>query len=352
MKKITFVIGGMTRGGAERVISILANHYANKDWKVDIVLLLCNSVNYDLDKRIRIIDMSKKGSYFKNMPKWIIEFRKYVKCEKPNKIVSFIGRINMLVLTATLGMNVPIIVSERNDPKHDGRGRILEAYSNFIYRFAQSIIFQTEYEKSCFSPRLYDKSYIIPNPVNIMAAPKEVERLEIVTAGRLLPQKNHKMLIDAFEILSNKYKDVNLKIYGAGALKSDLQKQIDDYGKSDVIQLCGNVIDLHEKISGALAFVMTSEFEGLSNALIEAMMLGIPCISTNYPGADELIINEKTGILVPCDDVEALFKAMEKLIMDVDFRKELSKNAIRESQNYDKEKVLSKWDAIIDIKEL
>ena len=346
--KISFFIGSMGRGGAERVISILANYYAEKDCDVDIVLLLNNKVNYNLHPKIRIVDLTSNGSYIKNIPYWFRNIRKYVKNEKPNKIVSFVGRINMLVLTATMGLYVPVIVSERNDPKHDGRGKVLEIYGNFIYRRAQSIIFQTGYEKSCFSKKLYNKSYIIPNPINIMAVPKEVERLEIVTAGRLLPQKNQKMLIDAFAMLSDKFEGLSLKIYGAGALKSDLQKQIDDYGKSDVIQLCGNITDLHERISGALAFVMTSEFEGLSNALIEAMMLGIPCISTNYPGADEIIKNNENGILVPCNDTEALSKAIEKLIVNADFRKKISKNAIRDSQNYKKEIVLNKWEKAIE----
>lgn len=346
--KISFFIGSMGSGGAERVISILANFYAKKDWDVDIVVLLNNKVSYELDKRIRIVDLSNRGSYIKNAIKWLASIRKYVKSTQPDRIVSFIGRINVMVLTATLGLNIPVIVSERNDPKHDGRGKIMEIYSNYIYKFADSIIFQTEYEKSCFNKKLYKNSYIIPNPINVLSTPKKEEKFEIVTAGRLTPQKNHKLLIDAFALLSEKYEKLQLKIYGGGGLRTELQNQIDTYGRSDVIKLCGNVSDLHERISSATLFVMTSKFEGLSNALIEAMMLGLPCVSTDYPGVSEIITDGQNGLIVAGDNVDILAKTMEKVILDSDLRDKLSKNAIKKSQEYKKNIVLKKWEKIIE----
>ena len=108
--KIVFFIGSLAGGGAERVISILANHYASKDWQVEIVLLLKNEVGYKLDEKIKIVDLSgKHGSYFKNLPGWIAGIRKYIKTSKPDRVVSFIGRINVLVLMSTLGMKVPVL---------------------------------------------------------------------------------------------------------------------------------------------------------------------------------------------------------------------------------------------------
>lgn len=348
--KIVFFIGSMGRGGAERVISILANHYAQKNWQVEIVLLLVNKVSYDLDKRIKIVDLSKKGSYFKNLFYWIFNIRKYINKEKPDRIVSFIGRINYLVLTATIGTNVPIVVSERNDPKHDGRGRFLQSYGNLCYKLANAIIFQTNYEKLCFNKSLYGKSFIIANPVEISCSPRNTfsKKLELVTAGRLEKQKNQKLLIKAFDIVSKKFPSLELKIYGEGSLKNDLQSLIESYNLSDKVKLCGNVSDLHKRISESTVFILTSEYEGLSNALIEAMMLGLPCITTDYSGADEIIINGQSGLIVPRNNIETLCQIIERVLLDRELRTKLSKNALKESQIYKKEIIIKKWEKVIE----
>ena len=346
--KIFFFIGSMRRGGAERVISILANHYAEKNWNVEIILLLENTIEYKLNSKIKIINISANGSYIKNIPYWFKNIRKYINESKPDRIVSFVGRINMLVLTSTVGLNIPTIISERNDPKHDGRGKLMEIYANLCYKLASSIVFQTEYEKLCFSKRLYNRSYIIPNPVNVEVKRNENENIEVVTAGRLMPQKNQDMLIDAFNKISDKYPNAILDIYGDGSLKEHLQDKINSCGMQDTIKLCGNVTNIHEKISGATMFVLSSNFEGLSNALIEAMMIGLPCITTNYPGANEIVRDGYNGLVVPMNDVDALSNAMEEIIVNKELSNKLSINAIKSSEIYKKEVVIEQWEKIIE----
>lgn len=348
--KIMFFIGDMKRGGAERVISILANHYAQKNWQVEIVLLLDNRVNYELDKRIKIVNFSKKGSYIKNLFYWIFNIRKYVNKEKPDRIISFIGRINYLVLTATIGINIPIIVSERNDPKHDGRGRFLQFYGNFCYKLATAIIFQTNYEKLCFNKSLYGKSFIIANPVEVFCSPVSTfsKRLEVVTVGRLEKQKNQELLIKAFSIVSKEFPSLELKIYGEGSLRDKLQSLIEDYNLSDKVKLCGNVSDLHKRISESMLFVLTSEYEGLSNALIEAMMLGLPCITTDYPGSDEIIVDGQNGLIVPCNSIDILSQVIKKILLNNELRTRLSKNAIKKSTIYKKDIIIKKWEKVIE----
>lgn len=348
--KIVFFIGSMGRGGAERVISILANHYAKKNWQVEIILLLDNLVKYELDDKIKIVDLSLKGSYLKNLFYWIFYIRRYIKEKKPDRIVSFIGRINYLVLTASIGMKIPIIVSERNDPKHDGRNKFLQFYGNICYRLAKAIVFQTNYEKLCFDKVLYEKSFIIANPVEISCSPVKnfSDNLEIVTAGRLRSQKNHEMLIKAFNIVNKKFPSLKLKIYGEGHLKNKLQSLIENYNLSDKIKLCGNVSDLHERISNSTIFILTSNYEGLSNSLIEAMMLGLPCITTDYSGANEIIKNNFNGIIVPKNDVLFLANQIIFLLENKNLRKKLSKNGLEIAKNYKKEIILKEWEKIIE----
>jgi glycosyltransferase involved in cell wall biosynthesis len=172
--------------------------------------------------------------------------------------------------------------------------------------------------------------------------------MEIVTAGRLIEQKNQKLLIEAFAKIRENHPQAVLKIYGDGHLKEELQNLIDRLGLYDVVELCGNVSDLHERTAGAKAFVLTSEFEGLSNALIEAMMLGIPCVTTDYPGAEELIKDKKNGLVVHRGDVDGLVDALDKLLNDMSLSDSLHENCLKEAENYKKEVVISRWEKIIE----
>ena len=349
--KIVFFIGSMSGGGAERVISILANRYCEKGWDVEIALLLRNEVGYQLNEKVKIVDLTgRHESYFKNLPAWMLGIRKYLKRSRPDRVVSFIGRINALVLMSTFGMKVPMIVSERNDPKHDGRGAMMLSLCNRSYGFkrCRAIVHQTKYEESCFDPSLAAKSHIIPNPVAVHAERKAPRVCSVVTAGRLSLQKNHAMLIRAASALKEEFPELTVDIYGEGELREQLQALIDENGMAERITLCGNVSDLHARIADAGVFAMTSEFEGLSNALLEAMMLGIPCISTAYPGADELVRHGENGILVPVGDENALAAALRALLVDGAMREHLSEEALRSSQNYKKESVLELWERVIE----
>lgn len=348
--KISFFIGSMCNGGAERVISILANRYAEKGWDVEIAVLLENEVGYPLDNRIKIVDLTKSsGSYFKNLPFWIGNIRKYLKMSKPDRVVSFVGRINALVLMSSIGIKIPVIVSERNDPRHDGRGKLMLLCCDELYkRKASAVVFQTKYESTCFSSVLEKKSHIVPNPVEIKDEPSKPEECRIVTAGRLTGQKNHAMLIDAISQIKCEFPEISVDIFGDGALKETLLNKTKELSLEETIIFHGNVSDLHTKIKNATVFVMTSEFEGLSNALIEAMMLGLACISTDYPGADEIVADGENGIIIKRNDSEGLANALRKLLKDGELRQKLSLNALKTADVYKAEIVIKQWENVIE----
>lgn len=348
--KIVFFIGSMGRGGAERVISILSNEYAENGWDVDIVMMLRDEVGYKLHPNIRTISFAgQSASYIKNVPHWLFNIRKYLGKVKPDRVVSFAGRINALVLTASIGMKVPIIVSERNDPKHDGRGKAMLWYCNKIYHRAAKIVFQNKYEQSCFEKSLESRSVVVPNPIQVSAmnCPNN-EEFVIATAGRLSAQKNTAMLVDAMELVHKVHPEVKCKIFGDGELRQMLQDRIDKKGLSNVVILEGNRKDIHEQLSKCSLFVMTSEFEGLSNALIEAMMMGLPCITTDYPGADELITDGVNGKIVKRGDANELANIIIKMLNnDIDLNS-LAECGINVSDDYRKERVLQLWHREID----
>lgn len=347
-KRIAFVLGGMGRGGAEKVISILSNYYVNTGWDVDILMLLNNKVEYELDKRINLVDFSNKDkSRWLMFPNWIKNIRKYIKQQKPAIVVSFAARINIITIFAKMLMDVPLIISERNDPKADTRGLLAKVLIPFIYPKADKIVFQTEYAQSCFNNRIKALGTVIYNPVSIGGKAQEIKLKKIVNVGRLNIQKNQKMLIFAFSVISKLHPDYRLHIYGEGALRDSLSQQISELKLNERIILEGNVSNVHERISDAEIFVLSSNFEGLSNALLEAMAMGLSCISTKCAGATELIIDGQNGLLIDVGDEAELVKAMLKLIENKNYAYQLGNEAKKIVELVGKDEIVKKWDELI-----
>ena len=262
--------------------------------------------------------------------------------------MSFVGRINALVLTASTGMKLPIVVSERNDPKHDGRGATMQWYCNRIYRRASAIVYQNEHERSCFSASLNKKGYIIPNPVNV-AEEKQGHETIVATAGRLIEQKNQEMLITAMAQVHTQYPEVRCRIYGEGVLRPVLQEKINNLHLEDTVTLEGNVSDIHQRLAQCGIFALTSNFEGLSNALIEAMMVGLPCITTDYPGACELISDGENGLVVPMGDANSLAEAIIKLVKNENgYADNLAEQGKKSAARFRAETVLQQWHSVIE----
>ena len=343
-KKISFVLGSMGRGGAERVISILSSEFANDGWITQICLLLFNRVDYELDKSTKIFDFTGgMSSRLKRLPYWLRTIRHYVKKEKPDVIVSFAARINVLVLLATLGLHVKVIVSERNDPKHDGRGFITRLMVRLLYPFANRIVFQTKRSLQYFPKNILKKGEIIPNPISVSCYASSQKKKKIVTVGRLTKQKNQSMLIRAFANIQKDFPDHELYIYGDGEQKGNLIALSESLNIVNKVHFEGNIPNVHEKITDAELFVLSSDYEGLSNALLEALMMGIPCISTNCAGVDEAIQNGVCGLIVPIKDEEKLENAMREVLSNPDVQKEFSENGKFLSKKYEKNVVVKKW---------
>lgn len=342
----------MVRGGAERVIFLLANHYAGLGWDTTIILLLKNEVDreqYSFNEKIKFVDLSgKKNNYVLNTFSWIFRIRNYLKKEKPDCVISFIGRINALVLTALYGLKIPILVSERSDPKRDGRSKLMQEYCSKIYKRADKVVFQTNYAKKCFPSLPQEMSIVIPNPVSVNYNPAISKNpYLIVTAGRLNKVKNHEQLIRAMCKVIIECPKARCKIYGSGEEKEYLLKLIDNLNLKQFVSLEGNKNDIGPFLSESSIFVLTSNYEGLPNAMIEAMMCENACISTCYSGVEDIIINEANGIIVPINDNDKLAKAIIDLLNDTTKRKEISKKANELSKEYEAKKVLLEWDRII-----
>ncbi len=349
MKKVVFITGAMGRGGAERVISILGNYYASLGWNVSILMLLHSNIDYALDKKIQVIDLSDDAKRaVTRIPALIKNVRKYIKNNKPDVVVSFMGAIALISGLACKGLKVKHITSERNDPSEENVNPIFQKIRNNIYATCSACVLQTKRVYQYFPKKVQKNSVIIPNPVSVERYAKDEKAHKIVTAGRLEPQKNQQMLIEAFAEINKKHPEYFLEIFGEGKLKEALQQKICELNLSDKVFLKGNVLNIHEQIADAEIFVLPSNFEGLSNALLEAMMMGLACISTNCAGSDEAITDGENGILINTGDTKGLINAMKLLISNKGLSKKIAENAKKTAKNYYVDNVVEQWRKVIE----
>lgn len=348
-KKLIIVLGSMSRGGAERVISHISEYFAQREYSVYIVLLLFNKVDYVLHENVKVVNLTGQGgSRIKRLPYWIRGIRKLVKEVKPDTVLSFAARINVIVQLACLGQKTSVVVSERNDPFSDGRSKFVDFMTNRLYPKAKAVVFQTVRSTTYFAKLKLNNACVIPNPVAVACTSIDKTPGKIVTAGRLTAQKNQKMLIDAFAEVKKEFPEVQLHLFGGGELKEALANQAKNLGVADSVLFRGNVPDIHQQIADADMFVLPSDYEGLSNALLEAMMMGLPCISTNCAGSDEYICDGENGLLVPVGDTRALTEAMKRLLKNEEEARRFGQKAAETVSDLSKDKILARWYEVLE----
>ena len=249
-------------------------------------------------------------------------------------------------------MKIPIIVSDRNDPHKEYKSIINKILMNKFYKKADAFVFQTHEQLEYFNKSIQDKATIIYNPIKddfLEDSEKTKYDKTIIAVGRLVPQKNHKMLITAFSKVVEKHSDYTLKIFGKGKLEEELKKHIKNMKLEDKVKLCGISNDIKSELNKSEIFVLASNYEGLPNCLIEAMALGLPVISTDCPcgGPKELIENEKNGILIPVNNKEKMSDAIIRLIEDKELQKSISIEATKIKEKLHPNKILSEWEEYI-----
>lgn len=348
-KVIVFVVTSMGRGGAERVVSILANYYASIGWKVHIIMLWHDILEYKLDNDIQVHRLSNKGGNpYTKIPFLVWRLRKSIKKIAPMAVVSFVAQNNIISYIATRGLKVRLIPSERIDPASMKRGKLYSSILNIVYANATVSVLQTERARNFFPEKVRKNSVIIYNPVTVKCHAESERKKIIITAGRLEKQKNHKMLISAFENFHKYFNNYKLVIYGEGILRTELENLVKEKGLENDVFLPGAVSDIQEKEANAEIFVLSSDFEGMSNALMEAMAIGLPCITTDCAGSDELIENKKNGLLVKVGDEQGMLDAMLYMAENREEAEAMGHAAHTFSSVFATENVITKWRKTIE----
>lgn len=347
--KIGFVIGSLSMGGAERVVIRLTKALIDKGYQVYIYTTLKHREN-EYDKPEGAI---RRHCYCEN--EWYIpsKIRAFMKKDSINCAIIMGRPLCIFAIPALFGTKIPVIVSERSAPQNARIKATVRLLSNQLMKFADAYVFQTQDVQSYFCRSIRRSSVVIPNPIVVEELPQLFEgerRTSIVAVGRLVPEKNYRLLIDAFEIFHIRFPKYILEIFGEGKERYSIENAIIEKKMQDIVLLKGECSDVFEQINSAAMYVMSSDFEGMPNALLEAMAIGLPVISTDCPcgGPKEIIKTNNNGQLVPVRDVEALVNAM---VFYAENRREANRygsNAISVRDSYRIENIVEKWENIIE----
>lgn len=358
MKTIVLYIGSMQKGGAQRVMSVLAKYLSDQEHRVIMVNDIKPVVGKpeyilpDVVQRIYLEEDGKAGIK-KNIAR-VIKLRKTLKKIKPDCILSFEGPPNFRMLFASIGLKCKKNVSVRNDPYFEyGRG-IKRIIANGVFLLADKCIFQTEEASHYFLKRIRRRSEILFNPVSDSFY-RQVwygDSNTVVMVGRLEEQKNVGMAIRAIKSVKENVHDIHLKIFGEGTQREFLVQLVKNLELEDNIEFCGLVENVATELAHAKCFILTSNYEGMPNALMEAMTIGVPAISTDCPcGGPKSVMTDESGvcagILVRCEDSLTLAKELSELLVNPELQKSIHFLEKERSKAFSSEIILSKWESIL-----
>lgn len=341
--KIMIVISNAEMGGAQKVSINLAK-WIKKNTKSSVHIVALTKANR------HAYDMGETQFTVLNAGHISRQLHYMIKKDKIDIILTMGVPLSIYTVPACMGTGVKHIISERNDPAHFAGKTTTKIISRLLMRTASGFVFQTKEAQQYYGGFVSKRSRIIPNPLfNVEAMPKEPfqgkREKRIVSVGRLNKQKNQEMLIEVYLEIIKSYPEYDLIIWGEGPERENLEKLIKRLNLENKVKLPGTTNRILEEIYHDSMFVMTSDFEGMPNALMEAMAMGVPCISTDCPcgGPRDIIENEKNGLLVPVNNKMAMVDAIKKLLENPSKAVAISRNGFEIRKTYDLDRICECW---------
>lgn len=356
---IALYISSLQKGGAERVIANLADHLHSRGYHVVLVTTHKLKDEYQVSGGIcRVISEPSahelgKGR-IRNFLARFMKLRKVWKKYKPDVILSFIGKNNIMALMTSFGFHIPVAVSVRSEPGREYYSFLLRFLAKTLFGLASGVILQTRDCLDFFPKRIQERAVILKNPINpCFFRERYIGEREktVVTVGRIDENKNQKMLVNAFAGIAEEFPEYKLLIYGDGEKRKELQELVKSSGLQERIFLPGNIDHVADAIYKTRVFVLPSNKEGMPNALIEAMVMGLTVVSTDCPcgGPRELIEPGVNGLLTPVGDVEKMKEKLQFVLNNLQIADSMGEKAKITSEIYSPGQVLSEWENYLNL---
>ncbi|ARS39582.1 group 1 glycosyl transferase [Sphingobacteriaceae bacterium GW460-11-11-14-LB5] len=359
--KLCFVINSLEGGGAERVISNLANHFSDKNCSVTMICLNTAEVRYEINKKVKIVNLvERKGRHnlFNRLKYAYLTFYRLLtvlKKEKPVCTICFMTSANIWAGLCCVILGLPYLVSERTAPVYtlDQYNRLLQWMVFHIYRKSKAIVlpafemfkgfkrikqFETLYNFKTIHNPIHHFSHANTGAVN--------SKRFILSVGRLCYEKGFDNLIEAYSKLE--LTDVDLLISGEGPDRASLEKQIADLNLKNKVKLIGFKSNLQDYYAQAEVFVLSSRSEGYPNVLVEAMGMGCACVAMDCEfGPSEIIKHGINGLLVDKEDIVGLSLSIDKMLNNSFLRSEFSEKAKSINETNSIERISANWEQLI-----
>jgi len=392
-KKVLMVMPVLKGGGAERVASILTNEFHKNGYACEFLLTSCNRnevISRDLSEEFPVIllreyfkksftdifykllrfvtsllckpfEKVKKSvpvafsylSFVANYYKEIKALKKVLKEKDDATVVAFLQPTIPMVLLAGRKTKNKIIISERNDPKRLMKHRYGYNFIKKYYMRADKVVFQTEDAKNTYPENIASKGTVIFNPIkeNLLQKYEGERNKNITTFCRISYQKNLPVLVKAFSEVHKDFENYRLRIIGNTQNADDekalreIEDLIEKLNLNDFVDFEPFSLNVHKEIIKDAVYVNSSDYEGMSNAMLEAMAIGMPVVCTDCPigGAAAVIKNGENGVLVPVGDVESLAEAIKSVISDKELSAKLSENAVKIKDELSLSNIARKW---------
>ena len=351
--KIIYLLASLGSGGAERVVSLLANRMCEDGHNIQIVCLKYNDVYYTLHDKIKVVAATEHAS---NRIMELFWLRKYIQKEKPDVVIPFTEGVYCFTILALLGTRIPIIASERLDPAAMSLPR--KFLKRLLLPYADWLVVQTESIKAYFPKSIQKKTSVIYNPVNdevfhqIENGELKIENLvrqnRIISVARLYPQKNQKMMIEAFAQIADEFPDWQLVIFGEGPLRSSLELLVKSLQLDGRVLLPGRTEHVVEELRKSKIFCLSSDYEGMSNSMIEAICVGLPIVTTNVSGVKELVDDNINGFVVECGNVDRMCSALSSLMGNESLMNCFAQISFERRRLFQMDVVNNKWNSLIN----
>lgn len=358
MKNIIFVTNSLGFGGAEKMLTFVAGALADRGHNCTIINLngvpdYVNTQRQSVSDKVKVFETKCPSGDNKNLysTRKIIEI---AKLQKANVIVAFTEYPNMYAKLASAKLGIPSIMSERGDPSRTSGGGIKSKLAKFLVNRSKGGVFQTGGAMAYYGRGLRKRGIVIPNPIFIKGEIPEVcfddREKSVVSVGRLdNEQKRYDVMLEAFAIFSKKHPDYVLKLYGRGGDEEEIKQWVIDLGLADKVHFMGLTSTPMQDIAKDGIFLITSDYEGISNSLLEAMAVGLPCVSTDHtPGGARLLIQDhENGLLAPIQDSEELARAMCEFAEDKELAKSCGEKAKEVTTRFAPDKIIDMWENYI-----